>query len=156
MGRVNTPVLSSEQRDELESQLRHGSSHCFRMRCQVVLLKSEGRDSKDVGAITGMCAATVNTWLSRYKDEGINGLCTKPGRGRKPMLSPQEDKESILAAVKANRQRVRTAKAQWEAESGRKVGLTTFKTFLKTLAEDINASDADPKGSLLQNITNYR
>ncbi|MDR2056756.1 MAG: helix-turn-helix domain-containing protein [Dysgonamonadaceae bacterium] len=107
------------------------------MRCQSILLKAAGGKSEEVGLITGMCAISVNHWVDRYKSEGIAGLQTKPGRGRKPLLSQVEDKEAILSAIKANRQRMRTAKAQWEAESGEKVGDTTFKAFLKTLADDI-------------------
>jgi transposase len=108
------------------------------MRCQSVLLKSEGRTSKDVGIITGMSHVSVNSWLARYKQEGVSGLYTKPGRGRKAILNKEEDKDSILEAIKANRQRMRTAKAEWEATSGKAVSDSTFKAFLKSLADDIN------------------
>jgi transposase len=108
------------------------------MRCQSILLKSEGRTSKEVGSITGMSHISVNSWLMRYKSEGILGLSTKPGRGRKPILSPTEDKVAILEAIKANRQRMRTAKAEWEAQSGKSVSDSTFKTFLKSLADGIS------------------
>jgi transposase len=146
MGRVNTPILTASQRQELERGLREGNastwlsnqSHCFRMRCQSVLLKSKGAKSKDVGLITGMCAVSVNSWVSRYIHEGLSGLSTKPGGGRKHILSETEYKASILSAIKSNRQRMRTAKAEWEASSGKKVCDTTFKAFLKTLAENIN------------------
>jgi transposase len=138
MGRVNTPVLTSSQRKELETGLKVGKSHSFRMRCQSILLKSEGRTSKEAGSITGMCHASVNSWLKRYKSEGILGLSTKPGRGRKPILNREEDESGILEAIKANRQRMRTAKAEWEAKSGKSVSDSTFKAFLKSLADDIN------------------
>ena len=138
MGRVNTPILTTEQRQELEHGVKHGSKHCFRRRCQSVLLKAEGRNSKDVGAITGMRDVSVNSWVKRYNSEGISGLQTKPGRGRKAIISEVEDKPAILAAIKGNRQRMRTAKAEWELQSGKKVCDTTFKAFLKTLAENIS------------------
>lgn len=138
MGRVNTPALTAEHRQELERGLREGTSHCFRQRCQSILLKSDGRTSKEVGSITGLCAVSINSWVKRYQTEGLSGLTTKPGRGRKAVLSLEEDKSSILAAITANRQRMRTAKAQWEAESGKQVSDSTFKNFLKTLADDIN------------------
>jgi transposase len=137
MGRVNTPSLTLEQRRELESGIRDGKSHCFRMRCQSILLKSEGRSSKDVGIIVGMCDVSVNSWVKRYKSEGLSGLFTKSGRGRKAIIG-DEDKESILSAIRANRQRLQTAKAEWEKESGKKVCNNTFKTFLKSLADDIS------------------
>ena len=137
MGRVNTPSLTPEQRRELESGIRDGKSHCFRMRCQCILLKSEGRTSKDVGKITGMCNVSVDTWVKRYKTEGLQGLATKPGRGRKSIIA-EHDKDVVLSAIKANRQRMQTAKAEWEQQSGKKVCNNTFKRFLKSLAEDIN------------------
>lgn len=138
MGRVNTPLLTSLERKELERGLKEGKSHSFRMRCQSILLKSEGRTSKETGSITGMCHISVNSWLKRYKLFGISGLCTKSGRGRKPILNRKEDTSSILEAIKANRQRMRTAKAEWEAKSGKRVSDSTFKAFLKSLADDIN------------------
>ena len=138
MGRVNTPVLTSWQRNELETGLKTSTSHCFRMRCQSILLKSEGRTSKEVGSITGMSHISVNSWVKRYKSGGISGLSTKPGRGRKPIISPELDKSAILEAIKANRQRMRTAKAEWESQSGKSVSDSTFKAFLKSLADDIN------------------
>jgi transposase len=138
MGRVNTPVLTPSQRKELESGLQQGKSHSFRMRCQSILLKSEGRTSKAVGSITGMSHVSVNSWLKRYNSEGISGLSTKPGRGRKPLLILSDDRAAILEAIKSNRQRMRTAKAEWEATSGKSVSDSTFKAFLKSLADDIN------------------
>ena len=137
MGGVNTPMLTPVQRRELESGFRDGKSHCFRKRCQCILLKSEGRTSKDVGSITGMCNVSVDTWVKRYKSEGLQGLVTKSGRGRKPIIE-DSDKDAVLSAIKANRQRMQTAKAEWEQESSKKVSNNTFKRFLKSLAEDIS------------------
>ena len=128
MGRVNTPSLTPEQRRELELGIREDKRHCFRMRCQSILLKSEGRTSKDVGSITGMCNVSVDTWVKRYKSNGLEGLVTKQGRGRKSIIA-DSDKDSILSAVKSNRQRMQTAKAEWEQQSGKKVCTNTFKRF---------------------------
>lgn len=56
----------------------------------------------------------------------------------KRILNKETDKESILKSVKANRQRIQTAKAEWEKESGRSVSLSTLKVFLKALTDDTN------------------
>jgi Penicillin amidase len=37
----------------------------------------------------------VNNWVSRYEAEGINGLQTKPGRGRKAILDAHKDAAKI-------------------------------------------------------------
>jgi transposase len=137
MGRVNTPILSAVSHQELENGYRTGKNHAYRVRCQTILLKSEGRKSKDVGNIVGMSHVSVNSWLSRYKLYGINGLLTKAGRGRKPKIDKCEDTEAVLEAVKSNRQRLQTAKASWEENSGKSVSRNTFRSFLKVLADDI-------------------
>ena len=139
MGRKNKPNLSEEQKLELSNGLRNGKTHALRSRCQAILLKAEGRTSKEVGSIVGMCHVSVNSWLKRYNNEGMRGLVTKPGRGRKPLINKEADQHPILAAVKANRQRLSMAKAEWEAqrgEHGTAVGRETFRNFLKALADD--------------------
>lgn len=138
MGRVNTPLLSIPAKLALEKGLHDGKTHPFRTRCQVILLKSAGRKSDDVGLITSMTYVSVNAWVKRYKEFGIEGLQTLSGRGRKAKLNKETDKESILEAVKANRQRLQTAKAEWEQKSGKSVSISTLKSFLKTLTGDIN------------------
>lgn len=137
MGRVNTPKLEEAQKQALYMGFKEGKTHCFRMRCHSVLLKAEGLDSKEVGKIVDMCHISVNSWLSRYKKEGIEGLKTKSGRGRKPILNKKEDEESVLKLVKENRQRIQIAKAEWEAENNKSVSNPTFRRFLKSLAENI-------------------
>ncbi|QQS27520.1 MAG: helix-turn-helix domain-containing protein [Sphingobacteriales bacterium] len=91
MGRVNTPILSETGRKELETLFKKSDNHSLRKRCQTILLKAEGRHSKDVGSIVGMCHVSVNSWLKRYKSDGIAGLYIKPGRGKKPLIDKKSD-----------------------------------------------------------------
>ncbi len=144
MGRVNTPILNESSKLALEQGLKLGKTHTFRARCQIILLKSTGRKSQEVANITSMTYVSVNAWVKRYKDFGIEGLQTKPGRGPKPKLSKQTDKASILSSVKAHRQRIQTAKAEWEQKSGKSVSLSTLKSFLKVLTDDINEAERRP------------
>lgn len=138
MGRVNTPQLSESEKLALEQGLKYGTTHTFRMRCQVILLKSTGRGSAEVGEITNMTYVSVNSWVKRYKANGIAGLATRPGRGPKRKLNKETDEAAVIASVKAHRQRTQTAKSEWEKQSGKSVSLSTFKNFLKVLVEDIN------------------
>lgn len=139
MGRIKTLGLTAEQQAELDEGLRKGKTHAFRKRCQLVLLKEEGRSSQAVASIVKMCEMSVNNWLSRYASHGLAGLVTKPGRGRKAKLNAATDTGPILAAVKANRQRLLTAKAEFEAGGGKQVSRETLRGFLKALADDTNA-----------------
>ena len=138
MGRVNTPVLSESSRTELETLFKNSNNHSLRKRCQTILLKSDGRHSKDVGSIVGMSHVSVNSWLKRYKTDGILGLNIKSGRGRKPIIDKVINEAEVLEIAKKHRQRLQTAKAEWEENSGKEVSRATFRRFLKSLAADIN------------------
>lgn len=138
MTRVNTPILTESQRQELEHLYKTSPKHVIRKNCHAILLKAEGRTSKDVGQIVGMTHVSVNSWLRRYKTEGISGLLIKPGRGRKPVME-HSDTESVRQHINDHRQRAEMARAEWQGASGKKVSRTTFRNFLKVLADDTNA-----------------
>jgi transposase len=138
MSRVNTPILSESQRQELEHLYKTSDSHVLRKNCHLVLLKAEGRTSKDVGTILGMVDLSVNAWLRRYKTEGVAGLTIKPGRGRKPIMDTT-DTEAVQRHITNHRQRAEMARADWQAESNKEVSRDTFRRFLKVLADDSSA-----------------
>lgn len=140
MGRINTPTLKESAKAELEKRFRTDPSHAVRTRCQVVLLKAEGRNSKEVAGIVKLCEMSVNNWLARYKTEGIAGLITKPGRGRKPIIRTEQDRQKAQELIKENRQRLQTAKTEWEAQQGKSISRDAFRRFLKVLTDDTNAS----------------
>ena len=139
MSRTNIPILSESSRLSLEHAFETSSNASYRKRCQMILLKAQGRTSKDVGAIVGSSDVTVNSWLQRYKSEGLLGLQIKSGRGRPPLIHDQLDKEEVLSLVKKHRQRVSLARSEWEASSGKSVSERTFRRFLKSVVDDINA-----------------
>lgn len=141
MGNIRTLQLNPQQRHELEDGYRNGSSHAFRKRCHLVLLKTEKRTSKEVGAIVGLNQVSVNNWLNRYEKEGINGLKTKPGRGRKPIIDPEKDAEKVRKAVEQERQRLSQAKHLLETELDKEFSLKTLKRFLKKTTAATNAFD---------------
>ena len=130
MPKVKTIELSESQRMELEKGYREGKSHAYRKRCHLVLLKSEARKSVEVARILGCCEVSVNNWLKRYEAEGISGLATKSGRGRKAILDG-EDLESVKRAVQMNRQRLSIAKAELEAELEKSFSTKTLERYIK-------------------------
>lgn len=141
MGNIRTLALNSQQRAELQNGYRNGNSHAFRKRCHLVLLKTEKRTSKEVGYIVGLHQVSVNQWLNRYEQQGINGLKTKPGRGRKAILDPEKDIEHVRQAVQAERQRLKSAKNLLEKELNKSFSLKTLKRFLKKTTAATNAFD---------------
>ncbi|MEQ9441658.1 MAG: helix-turn-helix domain-containing protein [Cyclobacteriaceae bacterium] len=133
---IRSILLSSEERSALKEGYQHGHSAAFRKRCHAILLKSEGRLSKDVGNILGMHPVTVNSWLTRYEQQGMAGLKTKPGRGRKAILNQDSDEGKIRAAVQQERQRLKLAKEALEEELGKRFSVKTLQRFLKSVAAD--------------------
>ena len=143
MSRVNTPLLDEAARAALESLYKQSPNHTLRQRCQLVLLKATGRTSHDVGQVVGLCHVSVNSWLKRYREEEMNGLETKAGRGRNPLPTVAADEETVRAAVATNRQRIALTKAEWESQlvAGEPaVGRDAFRAFLKALGADTSAS----------------
>jgi putative transposase len=146
MGRKLEVNLSAKQREELETGYRTGKSHAFRQRCRMVLLKSEGRLSKDIAQIVGIKSQIqINAWVRRYKtgyeSQGIQVLHNQAGQGRKQKLDKTRDEAAVRRRVTEDRQRLSKAKELLEADLGRKFSLKTLKRFLKNLSADSNASD---------------
>jgi transposase len=86
----------------------------------------------------------VNNWLKRFEAEGIEGLRTKPGRGRKPILDTEKDLEPVKAAVKGSRQRISLAKAELEAALGKSFSQKTLERYIKNMVLAINESESVP------------
>ncbi len=138
MGRFIKIILDDNKRTELENGYKNGHSHAFRQHCQMVLLKAEGRKTKEIAAFLGCCQKSVNDWLHRYRQEGVEGLRIKAGRGRKSILSEKADAEKVGAAVSMHRLRISQAKAELEETTGKRFSKRTLVRFLKNLVADIN------------------
>ena len=142
MGKTKVVDLTPEQRAALEKGYREGSSHAFRTRCQMILLKSERRSSLEVADVLGCCEIVVNNWLRRYEGEGIEGLKTRVGRGRKPKLSTQNPVHlrMVKAEIAKHPQSVKTVIARLDEKLDLQMHPDTLKRFLKKLATASAAS----------------
>jgi transposase len=153
MGKLKTVELTKAQRTALEKGYREGESHFYRLRCQIILLKCERRTSAEIAQIMGCCEMVVNNWLKRFELEGIEGLMTKPGRGRKPILDAEKDLQRVKAAVQANRQRISVAKVELEAELGKAFSQKTLERYIKNMVLAINESENVPQRSRARKST---
>lgn len=153
MSRIKVITLTPQEQTALQQGHKTGSSAAFRQRCHIILLKSQRRSSHEVAGIVGCCEMVVNNWLVRYQQEGLTGLHTKPGRGRKAILDTQTDLEPVRAAVRGNRQRLRVAKADLEEVLGKRFSDKTLRRFLKNTLHAINASESVPAVSQSRTFT---
>ena len=141
MGKIKSVVLSKAEHTALEKGARDGKSFAYRKRCSMILLKAEGRTSKDVASEVGGCAVVVNNWMKRYQQHGIDGLVMRAGRGRRSILQSESDLEIVRLCVQKHRQKVSLAKAELEETLGKEFGILTLKRFLKKTVADINGLD---------------
>ena len=76
-------VLSSEERDYLERQVRrHRAPRSFSDRCRMILRCADGLTSKTVAAELGVHEHTVGKWRRRFLADRIDGLLDEPRPGR--------------------------------------------------------------------------
>ena len=68
--------LSETQKAELEKTYKQGKTPALRKRCQMMLLKNQGKKSEEVAEILGGCEVVVNTWMQRYSREWGFWSCT--------------------------------------------------------------------------------
>ena len=144
MPRIKTVEVTAEQRAALEKGVKYGSTPSFRLRCQAILLKcasGQKRSSLDVANELGCCEMSVNDWMKRFAQQGVDGLKVAQGRGRKGILDTEADLEAVRRAVQTHRQRISRAKAELEEELGKEFSHLTLRRFLKKTVADINGLD---------------
>ncbi len=128
-------------------------ANTFRMRCQIMLLKSERRTSAEVADIVGCCEMVVNNWLQRFETEGVEGLRTKPGRGRRAILDAEKDLAQVKEAVGRSRQRISVAKAELETALHKTFSTKTLERYIKNMVLAINDSESVPQRSRARKLT---
>ena len=83
--------LTNKQRAELIDLRDHADKPYLRERAAALLKIADGGSARQVAA-QGLHRKrwhyTLGVWLTRYEQDGIEGLKIKPGRGRKPAFSP--------------------------------------------------------------------
>lgn len=137
MGKIKVLLLTDTESFSLEEGFRNADSHCLRMRCRAVLLKSKGLSSQDIGLHKDMSHISINSWVKSFEEFGIDGLSTRPGRGRKPIMDCS-DEQIVRKAIEQDRQSVSKAKEAWQNATGKEASNWTFKRFLSALAQDIS------------------
>lgn len=85
MKHIKVLELSEADRLKLEKGYHNDPTHNYRIRCKSILLKSSGKSALEIAEIFDVTVPTVYAWIKRYKENGIEGLETRPCQGRKPI-----------------------------------------------------------------------
>jgi hypothetical protein len=83
-------VLTTLERAELEQRLRFMSTSLgLARRCRAILGVADGLPLVEVGRLVNLTEKHVRKWVQRFLKDRLEGLRDRPGRGRKPVFSPQ-------------------------------------------------------------------
>ena len=76
--------------EELQGFLRRESNVVVFKRLQCVLAALKGQTGAEIAQVLSVSARTVRRLVKRYNEEGIEGMKTQPGQGRKGPLLPEQ------------------------------------------------------------------
>lgn len=99
-GRPIDPILLTDREKE-ELERRVGAPTVAKRdseRAEIILLRAQGVKQEDVASRLGCSSVKVAKWTSRFRREGLDGLCDRPGRGRRPSLRT-EQVEKVITEV---------------------------------------------------------
>ncbi len=83
-------VLTVEERRQLEQRLRATTTSLgLARRCRAVLEVADGLPLVAVARLVDLTEKHVRKWVQRFLKDRLKGLHDRPGRGRKPVFSPQ-------------------------------------------------------------------
>lgn len=86
--------------DELRRLARGAQNARMRIRLQAIVLARQGRTFQEIARILDAGSRSVQGWVKRYNQHGVDGLQHRPGQGRHGKLSAQ-DKERLCARIEA-------------------------------------------------------
>jgi transposase len=89
-------VLTSAQRKSLLRLRDHNDRPYVRERASAILKLADGMPVMVLsrsGLLRPRARQTIHRWVSRFLEEGEEGLLVKAGRGRKPAFFPLSEKQ---------------------------------------------------------------
>lgn len=157
--RIMKPIkvleLSEVDRLKLEKGYHNGPTHSFRIRCKSILLKSEGKSAPKIAEMLEVTVPTVYAWVKRYEENGIKGLETRPGQGRKPIMDCS-DEEAVRKAIEEDRQSVSKAREAWQNATGKEASDITFKRFFRNIGARYKRIRKRPRGKPSPQLYAYK
>jgi len=148
MGRKSKHIenLTEEQKSSLKQGYTYGKSPLYRRKCHSILLSYEGKTPQELSTFFGISVYSIREWLKLWeKNESVEDLKLKKGRGRKPKLKTDEENhvQTIKTLIKNEPRNLNRVKTQLKDKLGIIVSTKTLKRFLKNLNTVGNAFDVE-------------
>ena len=76
--------------EQLQVSARSEQRPAVALRIRLVIWALQQRTAAEIAQLSDLSVRRVQEWIRRYNREGLAGLASRPGRGRKPPLSAEE------------------------------------------------------------------
>lgn len=90
---MNYIRLTDKEKSSLEELRKISVHHRERVRAHAILLSNKMYDVTSLCDIFEVERAAIYRWMKNWKEQGIDGLKERPGRGRKPILNETDKKK---------------------------------------------------------------
>ena len=87
---------------ELEKIVKEDKHYKSRYRAQAILLSNQGKNVNELANIFGCKIRTIYRWFDRFEEKRIEGIFELKGRGRKPILTIENDAKKVKEYIKKN------------------------------------------------------
>ena len=87
---------------ELERIVKEDERYKSRYRAQAILLSNQGKSVKELAEIFNCQIRTIYRWFDIFEEKKIEGVFELKGRGRKPILTVENDAEKVKEYIKKN------------------------------------------------------
>ncbi len=118
---MNIRERVSGDRGRLEALIESERSDKQRDRYRMALLALKGWNAPRIAEALSSNRRTVQTWVYRYRDRGLDGLMPIPSKGRAPRLPPERSAEFLARLAAGPREgdgvcTLRARDARWILE----------------------------------------
>lgn len=123
--------ITDLEKENLKEIKKHHPKYRERERAMGILLSYKGYSPKEIGDIFDVSERVVYKWIDNFNENGIIGLLTQKGQGRKSILT-KEDEVRVKELVAQYPFQLSTVCSEL-LKDGIEVSKKTLKSFLKSL-----------------------
>jgi transposase len=123
--------ITEQEEENLKAIKKHHLKYRERERAMGIILSYKGYSPKEIGDIFEISERVVYTWIDNFNKNGVIGLLTQKGQGRKSILT-KEDEVRVKELVEKYPFQLSTVCSEL-LKDGIEVSKKTLKVFLKGL-----------------------
>jgi transposase len=122
--------LTPEEISALNEMHINHPLHSNRRRAHAILLSNQEYSIPIICSIYTVCRQTVSTWFSNWEKDGIDGLVDSQGRGRRSILT-EEQQRNLVKKVKESPRSLKSVLSAVEEDLGISISIDTIKRLCK-------------------------